>query len=843
MNPLKLTFTANEQALTKTDNFTDFASNTVSYIEATFTLGENWTGYDSVRAVWKTDYYTISTVLDANFTCVVPTEVLRYKAKVFVNLVGSIVENDTLTDRLTTFPVLALTVKANAAVNGSETAPVTPSQFEQFVDTVRDEAESISDYSYDSEAWAVGTRGGVDVPSTDPTYHNNSKYWAEQNAGLSDDVADLADDVADLKSDLSDIDYNIGTTPISMTQGKVINLNVSTVDRTALADRAGCACAVVPCIQGDVFIVTAEGVGNYRSYAFIDSNGARKAYAGSGATLNRERLVAPPYSEYLIINDSSGSVSYIGETVDEQLNVVKQLKANVAKKTAGKNLFDAYSENIVDGYYVGTNGGFIANASYCVSDYISVTAGNTYSISNCYSGNAMSVAFYDKDFNVLSVTSGSPTSVTAPTNAVYMRVPVLQANRYASAQIELGTASSYLPYTDKRYSMVDLLAPAYDSTATYSTNDVVTYEGFVYKAIADIDTAETFNSTHWTRIPLSQAISGSSCSDAKAIVISDNSISASGNALSANEAVELGIANVAKHIIYELVATFSSFDTIKIGHGTDTTKYASWVEIDDTNITIYANMGETPYRSSVFAHGLTIADFINVQIVTDDTYKCYVLLQTNGGYYKTTLGTFYGNCDGQSYFVATSALTSYKFRKIFVEATKPIYLFGDSYMSFATNRWVYYLKDVDQFNNVLINACGGENSERGTHALASLNGNPKYALWTYGMNDSSDANNTTPASNWMAGVTAFLAWCTQQNVTPVFGTIPTVPSKNHEAKNAYIRNSGYRYVDFAKAVGAQADGTWYSGMVSDDNIHPTIEGAIALFNRAIVDFPEIMTRL
>lgn len=694
------------------------------------------------------------------------------------------------------------------------------------------------------------TGGGVDIVRIDGVKigHTDNDEIVDARVGANGTTYPTLGDairgqVTDLKSELSDIDYNIGTTPIPMTQGKVINLNVSTVDITALVDRAGYACAVVPCIQGDVFIVTAEGIGNYRSYAFIDSNGVKKEYAGSGVTLNRERLVAPPYSAYLIINDGSGSVSYIGETVDEQLNVVKQLKANAIKKTAGKNLFDAYSENIVDGYYVGTNGGLVANASYCVSDYISVTAGSSYAISNCYSGTAMSVAFYDKDFNVLSTVSSSPTSVTAPTNAVYMRVPVLQANRYASAQIELGTASLYLPYTDKRYSMVDLLAPAYDSTATYSTDDVVTYEGFVYKAIADIDTAETFDSTHWTRISLSQAISGSSGSDAKAIVISDNSISASGNALSANEAVELGIANVAKHIIYELVATFSSFDTIKIGHGTDSTKYASWVEIDDTNITIYANMGETPYRSSVFAHGLTIADFINVQIVTDDTYKCYVLLQTNGGHYKTTLGTFYGNCDGQSYFVATSALTSYKFRKIFVEATKPIYLFGDSYMSFASNRWVYYLKDIDQFNNVLINACGGENSERGTHALASLKGNPKYALWTYGMNDSSDADNTTPASNWLAGVTAFLAWCTQQNVTPVFGTIPTVPSKNHEAKNAYIRNSGYRYIDFAKAVGAQADGTWYSGMISDDNTHPTIEGAIALFNRAIVDFPEIMTRL
>ena len=35
-------------------------------------------------------------------------------------------------------------------------------------------------YAQDSESWAVGKRGGSDVPSTDPAYHNNSKYYAEQ---------------------------------------------------------------------------------------------------------------------------------------------------------------------------------------------------------------------------------------------------------------------------------------------------------------------------------------------------------------------------------------------------------------------------------------------------------------------------------------------------------------------------------------------------------------------------------------------------------------------------------------------------------------------------------------
>ena len=32
----------------------------------------------------------------------------------------------------------------------------------------------------DAEAYAKGTRNGSDVPSIDPTYHNNSNYWAEQ---------------------------------------------------------------------------------------------------------------------------------------------------------------------------------------------------------------------------------------------------------------------------------------------------------------------------------------------------------------------------------------------------------------------------------------------------------------------------------------------------------------------------------------------------------------------------------------------------------------------------------------------------------------------------------------
>ena len=40
----------------------------------------------------------------------------------------------------------------------------------------------------DSEAYAVGKRGGTDVASDDPAYHNNSKYYAEE-AGSSASAA------------------------------------------------------------------------------------------------------------------------------------------------------------------------------------------------------------------------------------------------------------------------------------------------------------------------------------------------------------------------------------------------------------------------------------------------------------------------------------------------------------------------------------------------------------------------------------------------------------------------------------------------------------------------------
>lgn len=152
-----ITFSANEQNLQKTGGIGCYASDTVSYIEAQFALGENWNGYDSIRAVWFNDYKTISTVLDPDGVCIVPHEVLVNRGKVMVNLVGSVLVSDELSDRLTTFPCEAVKVTAKAKIEGSETQPITPSQFEQFVAVVRDEVAEVTGMSAEATTLPSGS--------------------------------------------------------------------------------------------------------------------------------------------------------------------------------------------------------------------------------------------------------------------------------------------------------------------------------------------------------------------------------------------------------------------------------------------------------------------------------------------------------------------------------------------------------------------------------------------------------------------------------------------------------------------------------------------------------------
>lgn len=88
------------------------------------------------------------------------------------NASASATQAETYADNASTSASNASTSESNAstyATNASNSAT-----------SASTSATSAQNSAEDSEAWAVGKRNGVDVPSSDETYENNAKYYAEQ---------------------------------------------------------------------------------------------------------------------------------------------------------------------------------------------------------------------------------------------------------------------------------------------------------------------------------------------------------------------------------------------------------------------------------------------------------------------------------------------------------------------------------------------------------------------------------------------------------------------------------------------------------------------------------------
>ena len=300
-----------------------------------------------------------------------------------------------------------------------------------------------------------------------------------------------------------------------------------------------------------------------------------------------------------------------------------------------------------------------------------------------------------------------------------------------------------------------------------------------------------------------------------------------------------------ERIVFE--GDITSFSSIKIGLsfstavGTEANQMNTFL-IDGANISYYVRSNSTPIT---VAHGLTIAN--NIQLIWEMTATASVkfTLISNGNLFEHEFTNFTRQVIGNPFvYSADSELTGCKLTWTCVDIKKSIWMFGDSYFAYDPARWTYYLYQYGYDNNCLLDGFPGEGSTNGRVAFNNLLqfGTPKFAVWCLGMNDGGDSD-SAPSSDWETAKNYFLNLCAENDVVPIFATIPTVPSINHEQKNTWIRSSGYRYIDFAKAVGASASGVWYGDMLASDNVHPSASGARALFARVLLDLPEIMVDL
>ena len=307
--------------------------------------------------------------------------------------------------------------------------------------------------------------------------------------------------------------------------------------------------------------------------------------------------------------------------------------------------------------------------------------------------------------------------------------------------------------------------------------------------------------------------------------------------MGSGDTLTLPMENVSHDNITVFTGRVTTFSSLKIGKNISGTPN---IVIDGTNVVITNDLNE----SVTVAHGLTIASDIQVVIETQENMNLKRLVVSSCGedfVYNSTFRYNYGS--GATYAtsvgsVLTDCVLSWTCRNI----NKPIWLFGDSYLSFYPQRWTYYLVQDGYMDSCMINAYAGEGAKDAYAALVNLLSVtvPKIVVWCIGMNngDSSSAVNST----WKEKYDGVIELSKKYGFELVLYTTPTTPTVNNKFKNAIVRASNYRYVDADGAVKADDNGNWISGTLYSDDTHPTIAGAKIIYHQFLADLPELTAK-
>lgn len=285
-----------------------------------------------------------------------------------------------------------------------------------------------------------------------------------------------------------------------------------------------------------------------------------------------------------------------------------------------------------------------------------------------------------------------------------------------------------------------------------------------------------------------------------------------------------------KHLSF--ACNLDTMGEIKIGHGENLNS----IVVTDTELRTY--YGTTLLRTK--QHKLTITKDLQIKIDVDANGNPKITIQSQDISYEYTDWNWFGN-EGNIFVrsvngVFNDCILSWSCDGFF----KDIQLYGDSYFScIDSSRWTKHLLNAGYTNNLLDGFPGRDSSRAYTSLIENLKySNPKTIIWCMGMNDNDgDAVN----EQWAYYYEKVKTLCEENNIELILATIPNTPNRNHIYKNEIVRNSGYRYIDFAKGVNAESSGaSWYDGMLNGDKVHPTELGAKTLYMRALADVPELM---
>ena len=441
------------------------------------------------------------------------------------------------------------------------------------------------------------------------------------------------------------------------------------------------------------------------------------------------------------------------------------------------NLFNA--KTVQPNKYTDGNGGLlsISNASYNASDYIYVKENTNY-ICNQDLCAGSKIQFFDRYKKFISSPSGLTRNITTPSHCAYIQFTVNKPSTFMFVEGDT-LPEKYIGYTDylPLYEVENRLTAVESLVSTKNTTDKV-----------------------------------------------------EANDLSTQ--MKISTSRVKYNYTIGFHARVETLGTLQIGKGFTTGYSSGYIKINDTTLSVHGyTTAET--TSKTINHGLIIEDEINV-IIKQKAGTATITISSKGNSF-TTDSSFNGSATAVMAQSEDGVYSDCSLTFFCEDYEKPVWAFGDSYFDMYPSK-IYNLG----YTNWLVDGLSGSDAASAYNSLVlSMQKQiPKKILWCMGMNNRD--SDTEINSSWLTNTNLMLSLCETYGIEPILCTIPNIPERNHSIKNEWIRQSGYRYVDVCEALGADLSTSWYDGLLSTDNVHPTSKGSTVIAQRIIADVPELM---
>lgn len=155
------------------------------------------------------------------------------------------------------------------------------------------------------------------------------QFWNGIKAMIPTKTSDLTNDSNYISDVVSALKEETGYQNIEVNLNKSIRIDRGTnILPSSIASENGFCCVCIPCVTGDIFMITGKGGSQTQLWGFSDSNGDIIDNSGSGKSATNLVLTAPNGSAYFAYNSRTSVIYKVYKAIDLEPGNVLSLDSN-----------------------------------------------------------------------------------------------------------------------------------------------------------------------------------------------------------------------------------------------------------------------------------------------------------------------------------------------------------------------------------------------------------------------------------------------------------------------------------------------------------------------------------